>query len=79
MPYKFNLSIGILWSTAFDKSMKTPNVYLLWLKESFWLFISSVRASLVEWLFLKRSCYEKEGYHRSGNCILGCTLSSPEV
>ena len=47
MPQEFSLSIRILWSTvskAFDKSIKTPNVYLFWLKESYMLSISLIRA-----------------------------------
>ena len=66
MPYKFSLSIRILWSTvskAFDKFIKTLNVYL-------------IKALSVEWPFLKPYCLWKRRLLLLGNYKLGCTLLS---
>ena len=57
--------------------MKTPTVYLLWLKESYMLLISSVRVRSVELFFVKPDCLWRR-FDCPGNCILGCTLSSPK-
>ena len=56
--------------------MKTPNLYLLWLKESYMLLISSKRALSVELFFLQPDCLWKRRFDRTDNYILGCTLSS---
>ena len=63
---------------AFDKSIKTPNVYLLWLKESHMLSISLIRAWWIDDPFWNQIVCEKEGYYRSVNYKLGCTVFSPK-
>ena len=66
MPHKFSLSMRILWSTvskAFDKFIKTPNVYL-------------TRALSVKWPFLKPYCLWKRRLLLSGNYKLGCSLEN---